>query len=129
MRTALVDDPEYPSRRRVGFAPHNLGYQAVEGLDAIGLLQASQNFGAMNVVRSKIGPCATALVFMLDTLTSPVSDDLWIVEPEPRLDARLLVGRDDKLVAAQRPSLPAALVKVENQRRAFEEQRIAGPDP
>src|SRR5438067_438818 len=51
------------------------------------------------------------------------------MDAQPRLDAGFLVGRDDVLVLAQRLSLPASLVQVQDAPGLGLEVRIARKDP
>jgi len=129
VRTALVHNPENPPCRGVGFTSHHLPDQAIKRLDPIGLLQASDHPGPPDVVGSQVRPRATTIVLVFDALTSSVCMDFAWVESVANLNARLLVGRDDELVAAKATSFPDTRVQVQDRCCTLEEQRVAGPDP
>jgi hypothetical protein len=52
-----------------------------------------------------------------------------LVDPPPRLDRGLLVGRDDAIAGVKQPALPASFVQIEDPAGLLREVRVGGEDP
>lgn len=129
MRRAVVHDPEHAPRGVVRWLAHDLIDQALERRDAGGRFAAAEHLGAMDVQGSQVRPSATACVLVLHAHRLARSGRQARMDAQPRLDAGLLVGRDDELVLAQRLPLPAPLVQVQDAPGLELELRIARKDP
>ena len=131
MRASLIDDPEDPTSRLVWLAGHDLLHKPMEWVDATGLLDATVDLRPMNIKSGEVCPrtATLVLVLVLYALPSSVGADFRAMNPDPRLDAGLLVGGDDELVGPQRPLIPLAGVEIQDFVRSLLEQQIAGPYP
>lgn len=99
MRGAVVHDPEHAACGVVRWLAHDLIDQSPKGLNASGRFAAPEQFDPMHVERSEIGPGAAPSILMLDAHWHFRRDRQARMNPKPRLDAGLFVGRDDELVA------------------------------
>ena len=108
---------------------HDLFDQTLEGRAAGGRFAATEHFGAVHVQRSQVRPGATARVLVLHAHRFAGLGGQARMDTQASLDAGLLVGRDDELVFAQRLSLPAPLVQVQDAPSLGLELRIARKDP
>lgn len=128
MRRAVVHDPEHASCVDVWRLAHDLIDQTLEGRYARGRFAAAEHLGAMHVQRCHIRPRRRVRTRAPRALTCPAR---WIGSDacEAELDAGLLAGGDGELVQAQRPSLPAPLVQVQDAAGLGLEVRVAWKDP
>ena len=100
MRGTVVHDPEHATGCVVRWLAHDMLDQSLEGLDASGWLTASEQFDPMHVERSQVGSGAATLILMLDAHRHFRRDRQARMNSKPRLDAGLLVSRNDELVLA-----------------------------
>ncbi len=103
--------------------------EAIEGLDAGRALTAAEDLGPVHVQRGQVGPGAAAPVLVLDPHRPARRRRLRDVPTHAGLDAGLLVGADDEVVAFQALSLPFPRVEVEDVSGLGGEVRIAREDP
>jgi len=102
MRAAVVHDPEDALGGVVGCLAHDLIDQSLKRLDAGRWFAAAKQLDPMHVHCGEVCPSATALVLVLDAHRLFRRARQARMSSNPRLDAGLLVGRDDELVLAQR---------------------------
>src|SRR5664280_933879 len=126
---AVVDDPEDPPRARVRLLAHDLLDEPPEGRDPGPGLAAPEHLRPMDVPGGEVGERALALVLVLDPARASGCRRRPGMDPRPGLNARLLVGADDVLVGAQRFTLPAAAIEIEDAPGFPFEVGIAGEDP
>ena len=129
VRGAVVHDPEDVARIAVGRSGHDLRDQAVEGLDAGGLLATAEDLCSVYVERSPVGPGATASVLVLDPCSLSGARRQGGMFADASLDTGLLVGTDDELVRFQVSALPLARIEVEDAPRLGSEVGISREDP
>ena len=129
MRRAVVHDPEHAARGVVRWLGHDLVDQTLEGRDAGADFTAAEHLGAMHVQRSQVRPGAAASVLVLHAHRLTGLGWQARMDAQPRLDAGLLIGRDDELVLAQCLPLPAPLVQVQDAPGLGLEVRVARKDP
>ena len=67
MGRAVVNDPKHAAGVFVGRLFHDLGDQAIEGIDAGRLLAPAEDLCPVNVEGSQVGPSAAAGVFVFDS--------------------------------------------------------------
>src|SRR5450759_2124479 len=129
VRAAVVEDPEDTPRRAIRLGGHDLADEPAERLDAGPWLTAAEELGPMDVPGGKVLERPAALVLELDEHRMPRVRGDRRVAADASLDARLLVGADDELIALERAALPLAGVEVEHARRLALEVRVARKDP
>jgi len=129
MRAAVVHDPEDALGGVVGCLAHDLIDQSLKRLDAGRWFAAAKQLDPMNVHCGEVCPSATALVLVLDAHRLFRRARQARMSSNPRLDAGLLVGRDDELVLAQRRAFPATSVQVEDAFGLALELRVTREDP
>jgi len=66
MRGAIIHNPEYAAGITVGWLSHDLGDEPSERSDAGGWLAPAEDFGAVYIERSQVGPCPGAGVLVFD---------------------------------------------------------------
>ena len=98
VRGAVVDDPEDAPGLPVGGGGHDPLDQATEGRDSRLRLTASDNLGPVHVEGREVGPGPAPLVFVFDAHCATGAGRRGRVDTVTRLDARLLVRRNDELV-------------------------------
>jgi hypothetical protein len=129
MTGPVVDDPEHPARRAVGFVPHHLGDEALERSDPGRSFAAAEDLGAVHIPSGEIGPGPAPLVLMLNVHRPPRVRREGRMAPATHLDAGLLVGAQDVVPWAQGQPLPAPLIQIQNPARLGGELGIAQEDP
>ena len=129
MRTALVHDPKDPSRRYVRFAVHDLSDEPIKGGDAIGVFDAPDDLGKVDVKCGEVRPSPAALVLVLDPLSSTIGVDFCGMEADSGLDTGLFVGRENEFIAPEMAALPDSLVEIQDWCCPLEEKWIPRPDP
>lgn len=129
MRTAVVDNPKDTASIIVRRAGHDLLYQTVERSYARGRFATAKDAGMMNIKRGHVGPRSTTAVLMLDTHRAAASWRKGGMLAPPRLNAGLLVGGDDELIAFQGLFLPAALIEIEDSAGLGGKGGISWKDP
>src|SRR6266849_3153021 len=128
MRRAVVHDPEDAASSLVGWLAHDVGHQFLEGFDAGGLFAAAEELHAVNVQGGQVRPRPAAFVLVLDAHRAIWSGRQGRMNATACLNAGLLVGGDDEIVAPQGFALPPAGIEVENAPRLRGEVRIARED-
>ena len=110
VRGAVVDDPEHARGLPVGDRGRDLLDQATEGRDPGLGLTASDNVGPVHVEDCDV---TAPSVFVFYPHCATGAGRHGGMGTVTRVDARLLVGRNDKLVVAERLARPAPLMQVE----------------
>src|SRR5947207_4255486 len=129
MRGPVVENPEDASGLAIRGLGHNLGDQALERLNAGRVLTAAEQLRAVHVQRREIGPGAAALVLVLHAQGLARLRRSRGMTAEPCLDARLFVGRNDKLIGRQGAAVVLTGVEIENPPRLNGKVVIAREDP
>lgn len=112
MRGAVVHDPEHSPRVAIRRLRHDLGHQAIERLDAGGLLATAEELRAMNIHRSQVRPGAAPRVLVLDTSGLAWTGRQGGMLANARLDAGLFVSGEHELVVSQGAAFPVPRVQV-----------------
>ena len=115
--------------RAVRLGAHDLLDEPAEGLDPGPWLTAPEELGPMDVPGGQILEGPATLVLVLDAHGPTDRRRQRRVTADPGLDARLLVGTDDELVAPERAAVPLAGVEVEDACRLGPEVGVTGEDP
>ena len=92
-------------------------------------LTASDNMGPVHVEGCEVGPGAAPLVFVFDTHLTARAGGHGGMGTVTRLDARLLVRRNDELVIVEGLALPSALIPIKDGCRLLSEPGVAGEEP
>src|SRR3990172_880630 len=129
VRRAVVHDPEDAASGLVGWLPHHVAHQFLEGFDAGGLFAAAEELHAVNVHGGQVRPRPATFVLVLNTHGAMWSGRQGRMNATACLNAGLLVGRDDEIVAPQRFALPTAGIEVENAPRLYGKVPVAWKDP
>ena len=85
--------------------------------------------GAVHVQGCEVGPGTAALIFVFDAHGAAGAGRYGGMGTATRLDARLLVGRDDQFVVAEGLAFPAPLVQIEDGCGLLREVGVAGKEP
>ena len=112
MRRAVVHDPEHVLGVAIRRLRHDLGNQAIERLDAGGLLATAEELRAMNIHRGQVRPGAASRVLVLDTSGLAWTGRQGGMLSNARLDAGLFVSGEHELVVSQRTAFPLPRVQV-----------------
>ena len=110
MRGAVVHNPEHSPGIAIRWLRHDLGNQAIERLDAGGLLATAKELRAMNIHRSQVRPGAAPRILVLDTSGLARTGRQGGMLANARLDAGLFVSREHELVVSQRAAFPVPRV-------------------
>ena len=129
MRGSVVENPEHAPGVAVWGLGHHLGDQSLKRLDARRELTPTEQLGAVHIQRGEIGPGASprVLVFNPDGLARPRRRRG--VDADAGLNARFLVGRDDKLIRPERAALVSPGIEIENAAGFHGKIGIAREDP
>jgi len=114
MSGAVVHNPEDPASGRVGLLVHDFTDEALYRSHPVLDLTAAEDFGAVNVPGSQIGPGAFAKVLVLDLRGAVRRGRQRRLFSASSLNTRLLVRRDHEVIRTQPSPLPNALVEVED---------------
>ncbi len=125
----LSSTGEDTPRRAVRLLDHDLLHEPPERQDAGPWLTAPEEPGPVDVPGGEILEGPAALVLELDAHGPTRRRRQRRVTTDAGLDARLLVGADDELVALERPAVPLAGVQVEHAGRLALEVGVAREDP
>src|SRR6185312_540471 len=90
MGGTVVRDEEHTPRRTIRFLSHDLSDKALERRDAVLVLAAAEQPGAMHVPGSQISPRSGPRIFVLDTQWTTGRGRQWGMFVPPGLDAGLL---------------------------------------
>ena len=114
MNGAVVHDPEDASCGLVGLLAHHFANKAIHGRDAIFGLATTEDLGAVDIPSGQVDPGATAKVLVFNSRGAVRRGTQGRLFPTAGLNARLFVGRDNKVVCAQWSALPNVMVQIEN---------------
>lgn len=125
----VVQDPEDAPGAVVGGSGHHVADEAVEVDDAGAWRAGAEDLGAAHVPRGDVGERAAPFVLVFDAKGPVRRGRTRGMDASARLNARLLVGAEDKVPVAEGLSLPAPLVEVEYGRGLLGEARIPRKHP
>jgi hypothetical protein len=126
---SVVDYPEHPGGRTIGFLGHHLADQSSEGGDTGLGFASTEDSGLMDVPRSQVGPGSLARVLVFDAHRPSRTCGSDAVFAASGLDAGLLVGADYEIGCSQRTTLPHPLVEIEDSAGLAGEIRVPREDP
>jgi len=129
MNGAVVHDPEDASCRLVGILAHDFADEAIHRRDAILGLATPEDLGAVDIPGSQVDPGAPTKVLVFNSGGAVRRGRQSRLFPPPGLNARLFVGRDNKLVSAQWSAFPDAMVQIEDRAGLGGKIGITGKDP
>ena len=99
MSGAVVHDPEDATCRLVGLLAHDVAHEAIHWRDAILVLAATEDLGAMDIPSSQIDPGTPAKVLVFNSRGAVGGGRQSRLFRASSLNTRLFVGRDDKFAA------------------------------
>src|SRR5713101_5038109 len=129
MRRTIINDPEDSIRRPIGLLAHHLFNKPVKGGDARLRLAPTDDPGSVNVPGSQIVQRASTLIFVFNVGRTTLGRRQRAVLATSRLNAGLLVSRQNEFVRAERLAAPETLVKVENRSSLLNKLGITGKYP
>ena len=129
MSGAVVHDPEDTTSGFVGFLAHDLADEAIHRSNPVLDFAAAKDFGAMDVPSRQVGPGAFTKVFVLDPDGAIRSGWQSRLFSASGLDAGFFVRRDNKVIRAQRSTLPNAFVQIQDGTGFGSKVGIARKDP
>lgn len=127
--TAADSRPRTAPGRAVGLTAHDLVHESQETVNAGRLLAPSKDTCPADVPGGEVGPRARTLVLVLDAHDTAGSGRQGSVYALARLDARLLVGRENAVGGPEAPTFPEPRVEIEHTSRLPFEIRVAREDP
>jgi hypothetical protein len=125
----VIHDPKDTTSRFVRLLAHDFADEAIDGSDSALDFAATEDFCAMNIPSSQVGPGAFAKVLMLYVHGTMGGGRHGWLFPAPGLDAGLLIGGNDVVVSAQWNAVPDAFVQVEDRTSFVCKVGIAREDP
>jgi hypothetical protein len=114
MNGAVVHDPEDASRGLVGLLAHDFANKAFHRRNAILELATTEDLGAVDIPGSQVDPGAPAKVLVFHSRGTVRRSRQSGLFPAAGLNAGFFVGRDNKVVSAQRSAFPNAMVQIED---------------
>lgn len=114
MSGAVVHNPEDAVSGFVGLLFHDLADETLHRRDPALDFAAAEDLGAMNAPSRQVGPGTFTKVLVLDSGGAIGTGCQRRLFAPARLDAGLLVGRDDELISSQWHALPDALIEIED---------------
>ena len=129
MSGAVVHNPEDAVSRFVGLLFHDLADETLHRRDSALDFAAAEDLAAMNVPSRQVGPGTFTKVLVLDSGGAIGSRRQSRLFSPARLDAGLLVGRDDELVSSQRDALPDTLIEIEDRASFSSKVGVARENP
>jgi len=114
MSGTIIHNPEDAVSRFVGLLFHDLADETLHRRDSGLDFAATEDLGAMNVPSRQVGPGAFTKVLVLDSGRAIGSRRQSRLFPPTRLDAGLLICRDDELVSSQWDAFPDALIEIKD---------------
>src|ERR1700704_1315218 len=101
----------------------------VKGRDAGPCFTASKEARAVDVPGREIRPRPAPTIFVLDAPGAPRRHGSRCVATLSRLNAGLVIGRNNVVAEPQPAAIPAARVEIQDRVRARGEPRVAGKQP
>jgi hypothetical protein len=129
MRRAIIDDQEQALGITVRFMAQNLRHHAAERTNAGPRFTTSQHDAPLHIPGRQILQRTLTLILRFDAPRAARSRRLFRMAPPSRLDARLLVTRQDVVAWPQRLAFPYASVQIQHAPRFLGEQRITRENP
>lgn len=129
MGRTVVDDPKYAAGITVGGLVHDLSDEAIERIDAGGLLTTAEDLCSVNVEGSQVGPGASARIFVFDPGGRTRTWRQGRVFSDAGLNAGFLVSADNEFIGFQGFVLPLPSIQIENAAGFGSEVWIAREDP
>ena len=126
---AIIYNPEQPLRRAVGLLREDLDYQSTKRFDAGRCFATSHDVSTTNIPGRQILQRSASLVFALYPRCPARPRSQRGMDANACLNARLLVGPDDKVLVFQGFSLPMPRVQVKDRPGLCQELRVSRKDP
>ena len=129
VRGTVVGYPKDPIRGSIRFLLHDEIDQRAVTIDTSGALAQTKYFCPSNIPRRHVSQRSHSFVFKLNTT---VSSRHWCgctFQSMASLDSGFFIGRNNKIVFAQRASFPDPLIQIKDTRRFWFETRVSGPNP
>ena len=122
-------DPKHACRRPIGLLTHHIPDQAMEGFDAVLDHATAEDSSAADIPSGEVDPCSLSLILVLDESRSPRSRRKGRMLAVTRLNPRLLVGVEHKILGTKRLSLPETLIEIEERAGLLHKQGVTRKDP
>src|SRR5260370_21241916 len=110
---AIIDDPKHTFGRAIGLLVHDLTDQTIKVLDPVPVCATTENFGAPDIPGGEVDPSSLALILVLDASWKGRGGRKRRVFPTSRLNTRLFVRPNDKILRRQGLSWPKHPVRME----------------
>ncbi len=129
MRRSIIHNPKDPSGLGVRRLGHDLVDKPSKGSHPGLGLASTKQLGSVDIPGRQISPSPQTSIFVFYShRQSRLRRKCWVATC-PRLNAGFLVGRQHKLVRAQRLALPDAMIEIQDAPRLGRKIRIAWKDP
>jgi hypothetical protein len=129
MRRAIVNNPKDTPCCVIGWLTHNVVNKAIKGGDAASVFASTEQFGAMNIKGSDIGPGAASGIFMLHFHRQSRLCRIGGMTTTARLDAGFLIGRQNKLIILKGMPIPYPFIEIQDSPSFHGKLRITGKYP
>ena len=114
MRRTIVNNPKNTFCCDIGWLTHNVVNKTIKGGYATSALASTEQFGAMNINGRDIGPSAASGIFMLHFHWRPRLGRTGGMTATACLDARFLIGRQNKFVILKGAPIPLPFIKIQD---------------
>lgn len=129
MRRTIVNNPKDTFCCGIGRLTHNVINKAIKGGYAASALASTEQFGTMNIKGRDIGPSAASGIFMLHFHRRPRLGRIGGMTATARLDARFLIGRQNKFVILKGAPIPYPFIEIQDSPGFLGKLRIARKYP
>ena len=129
MSGAVVPDPEDATCGLVGFLAHDFTDETIHRRNTILELATTEYLGAVDIPSRQIDPSALTKVLVLNSHWAVRRGRQSRLFTTASLNARLFIGRDHKIVSAQRNAFPKTVVQVEDRTSLGSKMGITRKDP
>jgi hypothetical protein len=129
MGRTIVNNPKDAPCCVIGWLVHDIVNKAIKGDNATSVLAPSEQFGAMNIKCRDICPSAAPDVFMLHLHRRARLGRIGDMTTTARLDARFLIGRQNKLIILKGVPIPYPFIEIQDSPGFLGKLRITGKYP
>jgi hypothetical protein len=116
-------------RASIGAVPHHLIHEAIKRCDATASFATTEDFCAVDIQGSEIGPGSKSLVFVFDSHASAGLCVQGLMFSAARLNAGLFVRTKNELIGPEFTALPETLVEIQEPASLVLEVRVSRKDP
>jgi hypothetical protein len=129
MRRAIVDNPEHPSGRAIGWLTHDLVDEAVKRGDSGRELTTTVDLGPSHIPSCQVSPSAQPLIFVLNANSFVRLRRQGGMAAMTGLNAGFLISAEHTVLWEERLAFPDPFVQIQDPSGLLLEVRVPGKDP